>query len=165
VSDFVRALNSIKASRHVTWLTPSQGEALVALQRALRVPCSVNLFGPAGTGKTFLAWILTDEMGYAYFPHISYLEKIEVVPDTGIIVDNCGPERNVHRHTLRTLSFRNVRYSVLISRQSIRDYTHYVELGLTLEDQTHIWHNLMSIRLFRETDDVPNLWHLLNPHL
>lgn len=165
MSDFVRTLNLIKTHRNLAWLTPSQTDALVALQRTLRVPCSVNLFGLAGSGKTFLAWILANEMGYTYFPHFVYLQQREDLPEAGIIVDNCGPERKAHRNVLKVLSFRNVRHAVLISRQLIRDYTHYVELELTPKDQAHAWHNLTTIGLFREAGDVPNLWHLVNSYL
>lgn len=165
MSDFIRAMNLLKIHRASGWLTFSQKDALLALQRTLRVPCSVNLFGSAGTGKTFLAWILAAEMDFAYFPHLRHLQKTHDLPETGIIVDNCAPERKAHRNVLKVLSFRDVSHAVLISRQPIRDYTHYVALELTPRDQAHVWHNLMTIGIFRETDIVPNLWHLLNPHL
>lgn len=164
MSDFVRALNSIKTRRNTTWLTPSQQETLTALQRTLKVPCTVNLFGPAGTGKTFLAWTLADDLGYAYFSHLEHLVTKDLL-ETDIVLDNCRPEREAHRSVLKELSFRNVRHAVLVSRQLIRDYTHYVELRLTPDDQAKVWDNLTTIGLFRATEQVPNLWHLVNPHL
>lgn len=164
MSDFVRGLNLIKTRRDSDWLTPSQEEALAALQKTLRIPCTVNLFGPAGTGKTFLAWTLADHLGYVYFSHIEDFVT-EDWSGPGIIVDNCRPERRVHRDILKELSFRNVRYAVLVSRQLVRDYTHYVELELTPNDRTKAWDNLTRIGLFRENEQASNLWQLINPFL
>lgn len=164
MSDFVRALNLIKTKRDHTWLTPSQQKALAALERALKIPCTVNLFGAAGTGKTFLAWTLANNLGYAYFSHLEHFMTADW-PNSGIVVDNCRPERKAHREMLKELSFRNIRHAVLVSRQLIRDYTHYVELNLTPDDQTKAWDNLAAIGIFRESKQVPNLWHLVNPYL
>lgn len=165
MSDFIRALNLIKTRRTPTWLTASQQEALAALQEALRVLGTVNLCGAAGVGKTFLAWTLADELGYTYYPHINRLEQVEDLHTVGVILDNCRPERQAHRNMLKELRFRNVRHAVLITRPIIRDYTHYVKLRLTPDDQAKVWNNLTALGLFREINEVPNLWHLVNPHL
>jgi len=165
VSDLIRTLNLIKTQRDLAWLTVSQREALTALQEALRVPGTVNLFGATGVGKTFLAWTLADELGYIYFPHLDHFERVEDLHTTGIILDNCCPDRQTHRHTLKTLSFQNVRYAVLITRQMIQDYTHYVELVLTPDDRAKAWENLTTLGIFREGKELPNLWHVVNPHL
>jgi len=164
VSDFIRALNLIKTRRTPAWLTPSQQEALAALQEALRIPGTVNLFGATGVGKTFLGWTLADELGYTYFPHISRLEQLEDPQATGVILDNCQPERQAHRNTLKMLRFCNARYAVLITRQMVHDYTHYVELRLTPADQAKVCENLAPLGFF-EISETPNLWHLVNPHL
>ena len=165
MSDFIRILNLIKTRRDPTWLTTSQQEALLALRKALQIPGTVNLCGIAGVGKTFLAWILADELGYTYFPHIDRFMQSGGSLTDGVIVDNCQPERQIHRNTLKLLRFRNVRHTVLISRQLIRDYTHYVELRLTPDDQAKVWQTLTALGLFQEITEAPNLWHLLNPRL
>ena len=165
MGDLIRVLNLIKTRRNPTWLTASQQEALTALREALRIPGTVNLCGAAGVGKTFLAWTLSDELGYTYLPHINRLEQVEDLHTTGVILDNCRPERQAHRNTLKVLRFRNVRHAVLITRQMIDDYTHYVELRLTPADQVKVQGNLTTIGLFREINEAPNLWHLVNPHM
>ncbi len=165
VSDLIRTMNLIKTRRDLAWLTVSQQEALTALQETLRVPGTVNLFGAMGVGKTFLAWTLADELGYTYFPHLDHFERVEDLHMTGVILDNCRPDRQTHRHTLKTLSFQNVRYAVLITRQMIQDYTHYVELALTPDDRAKASKNLATLGTFREGKELPNLWHVVNPHL
>jgi hypothetical protein len=165
VSDFIRVLNLIKTRRNDAWLTASQQEAFSMLREALRIPCTVNLFGSIGVGKTFLAWILSDELGYTYFPHVDLLEQVEDLHTAGVILDNCLPARQVHRNVLKTLSFSNVSHAVLITRQMIRDYTHCVELVLTPTDQVKVRDNLIGLGFLQMISEAPNLWHLVNPHL
>ena len=165
MSDLIRVLNLIKTRRNLTWLTASQQGALAALRKALRVPGTVNLFGAEGVGKTFLAWVLAAELGYTYVPHISHLERDNDLQLAGVVVDNCQPGRLAHRDTLKMLRFQTVRRAVLVTRQIVDDYTYYVELGLTSDDQAKAQDNLASIGLFHKIDKAPNLWHLVNPHL
>ena len=164
MSDFIRALNLIKTRRNSSWLTDSQREALQALQRALRLPGSVNLCGSPGVGKTFLAWTLADELGYTYFSDIHRFTEAEHLTTAGVILDNCRAERQAHRNTLKALHFRDVHYAVLITREIVCDYTRYVELRLTQADRARVWDNLTSIGLFRKRTETPDLWHLVNPH-
>jgi len=165
VSKFVRTLNLIKTHRNVEWLTPSQSRALAALKSALRVPGTVNLCGPAGVGKTFLAWILADELGYTYFPHQEHFTRAEKVATPGVIIDNGQPNRQSHRNALKALQLRDVARAVLITRELVHDYTRYVELHLSPEDREKVRHNLASVGHFTHNVEVPNLWYLVNPHL
>lgn len=165
MSDFIRTLNLIKTRRDSSWLTPSQQEALALLREVLRVPGPVNLFGSVGVGKTFLAWNLTDILGYTYFPHPTHLEPVEQLNVAGVVIDNAQSGRQAHRGVLKALSFRDVKYAVLITRRPIQDYSHYVELNLTSIDQAKVRDNLASIGLFRPATDVSNLWFLVNPYM
>jgi hypothetical protein len=158
-------LNLIKTHRNIEWLTPSQSEALYALKKVLRVPGTVNLCGRAGVGKTFLAWALADDLGYAYFPHLKHFTQAEEIPASGVIIDNAKPDRQSHRNALKALQFQNVTRAVLVTRELIRDYTHYVELDLSPEDQEKVRHNLVSIGHLIHEVGVLNLWYLVNPHL
>ena len=165
MSDLIRTLNHIKTRRSHTWLTPSQREALIGLRRALQVPGPVNLFGAIGVGKTFLAWTLADELGFSYLPHTAQLKQVEALSTTGVILDNCHSDRRSHRDILKTLQFLNTSHAVLVTRQMIDDYTHYVELKLTSTDQAKVRDTLEALGLYHEVDQVPHLWHLVNPHL
>ena len=165
MSDFVRLLNLIKTRRDLTWLTPSQQAAFEELRRQLQVPGSVNLFGPVGVGKTFLVWALADELGYSYLPHVSHLDQVQGLAREGVIVDNCQTGRRAHRDLLRELSYRNVQHAVFVTRQLTHDYTYYVELKLTLEDQAKVQRNLVVLGYFRDFTEALNLWRLLNPCL
>lgn len=165
MSLFIRTLNQIKIHRQATWLTPSQQESLAQLKAGLRVPGTVNLCGPTGVGKTFLGWILAEELSYSYFTHFSHFQQVERVDTSGVIIDNCQSDRQTHRTMLKALNFRHINFAVLISRQLIYDYTYFVELSLTPVDQTKVWDNLITIGYYGKTTETPNLWLLVNPHL
>jgi len=165
VSKFVRTLNLIKTHCNVEWLTPSQSRALAALKDALRVPGTVNLCGPAGVGKTFLAWILAGELGYTYFPHLKHFMQAEEATTPGVIIDNGQSNRQSHRNTLKALQLRGVARAVLITRELVHDYTRYVELSLLPEDRAKVRRNLASVGHLTRDAEVPSLWYLVNPHL
>jgi len=165
MSEFIRLLNQIKTHRTEAWLTPSQVEAMTALQRALRIPGVVNLLGHVGVGKTFLGWSIADKMSYRYIPHIEQINDLQDMAIEGLVVDNCLPDRTAHRDVRKQLSFQNIRYAVVITRRMIDDYIPYVELKLADQDWYKVMENLGSIGAFRERASVTDLWQLLNPHL
>jgi ribosomal protein L30/L7E len=165
MTDFIRTLNLIKTRRNLTWLTVSQQEALESLRQALRVPGTVNLFGGTGVGKTFLGWFVADELDYTYFPHLENLKQAEYSNTSSVVLDNCQSSRQAHRDVLKILGFHNINHAILITRQMIQDYTHYVELKLTPADLTKVQDNLASVGLFYEASEETNLWHLVNPYL
>ena len=165
MSDLIRTLNVIKTRRDSSWLADSQQRALAELKEALRAPGTVNLCGPIGGGKTFLAWTLADELGYIYFSHLRYFEQADDVDAAGVILDNGWSKRRFHREALKMLRFRGVRHAVFVTRQLIQDYTHYVELRLTEADVTQVRDNLASVGIFHLATETPSLWHLINPYL
>lgn len=164
MSELIRILNSIKINRTGAWLTPSQRNVQAAIKELLRVPQTINLCGRAGSGKTFLAWHLADELGYVYLPHPDHLVYAESLVSEGLIIDNCRPDRRSHRDVLRILQLNSVLRAIFITRQIIQDYTRYVELKLTFSDQSKVCENLSTVGLFREPD-ARNLWNLVNPYL
>jgi hypothetical protein len=138
---------------------------MATLQKSLRIPGTINLFGATGVGKTFLGWSLAEVMGYRYLPHISHLDNLQSISLKGLIIDNCAPDRKSHRDIRKRLSFWNINRAVLITRFVIDDYTSYVELTLDEQDWAKVADNLRSIGTFRDIDPTSNLWQLLNPYL
>lgn len=165
MSEFIRTLNAIKKHRNIEWLTTSQSQTFAVLKKMLRAPGTVNLCGPAGAGKTFLTWVLADELNYAYFPCLKQFLQAEKVIVPGVIVDNNQPDRRSHRSVLKALQFSDVTHAVLVTRELIDDYTHYAELRFSAEDWEKICHNLSSIGCFSPKELVPNAWYLVNPYL
>lgn len=165
MSQLIRTMNLIKTHRSVEWLTPSQQRALLELEKSLRIPGTVNLSGATGVGKTFLAWILADKLGYAYFPHSECFSMTGRIETPGVIIDNNASDRRFHRNVLKTLQFTDIRYAVLITRQPFRDYTYLVELDLSQKDLEAARTNLSAIGLSLRSVEVTSLWDLINPYL
>lgn len=165
MSDFVRNLNRIKANRSYDWLTFSQQEAFTAVTKVLQIPGTINLFGREGVGKTFLAWVLADELGYTYFTHPTRLEQLELSKKIGVILDNCESSRRVHREMLKMMRFQQINRAIFITQKKIGDYTHYVELKLTLDDQEQVQQNLAGLGMVAAVSQQSSLWHMVNPHL
>lgn len=164
MSEFIRISNAIKIHRNDTWLTPSQRSADTAIRDMLRVPQTINLRGPVGCGKTFLAWHLADELGYVYLSSPSQLTQVETLGSKGLIIDNCHSDRWAHRDMLKILQMHHILRAIFITRQIIRDYTRSIELELGVSDPDKVCENLSTIGVFRGSD-APNLWYLVNPYL
>lgn len=164
MSAFVRNLNQIKTQYDATWVSPSQEKALNALIKAIRYPGTVNLWGPIGSGKTFLCWILARQMALTYVPHISFLDELALPQQNAVIVDNCLADRSSHRTLLNRLRMAGIQGAVLVSRELSQDYTRHVELMLTGEDLIQIRARLSTLGIFSSRTAIPNLWHLVNPY-
>jgi len=161
MSEFIHVINKIKAHKNFQWLTPSQKEAFKALKKALQKPEVVNLCGPVGAGKTFLCWILADELGYRYFPHRSRLEVTTSLNVSGVIIDNDLPNRESHRRLLVLLRMKNIHRAVVVTREVVQDYTCYVRLKITPMDIEKARENLLRMGVIR-TQKASNLWELVN---
>lgn len=164
MSEFVRISNAIKIHRNGSWLTPSQRSADTAIRGMLRIPQSVNLFGPVGCGKTFLAWHLADELGFVYLSSPSQLTQVEALGSQGLVIDNCHSDRWAHRDILKSLQMQHILRAIFITHRIIRDYTQSLELKLGVPDLDKVCENLATIGVFRGPD-APNLWYLVNPYL
>ena len=165
MSMLIRTLNLIKTHRDRTWLTPSQTRAFKQIVEALRAPGTVNLCGPVGVGKTFLTWILVDELGYVYLPHIYLLEASEISEAPGVIVDNAPSDRTSHRQVLLSLSLKGVRRAVIVTREIVQDYTRYVHMKLMPEDISKVEENLSTVGIKIGKRESRTLWELVNPAL
>lgn len=165
MSAYIRRLNAIKKACQSSWLTKSQKAALEMLVELSRAPGTVNLVGGVGVGKTFLAWLAARELNYQYVACPQQLTKLHGPPPKGIIVDNCHFTRTSHRELIKVVLSRQVPRAVFISRRIIQDYTHYVELSLTLADQSQVIWNLSSIGITVYDYEYENLWSIVSTNL
>jgi hypothetical protein len=109
--------------------------------------------------------MLADQLNYGYISHPEELGQVSRSELKGVVVDNCRPNRLAHRDLLKELRFHGIPHAVLVTRQMIYDYTHYVELHLTKEDEAQVQANLISVGIVLMRTNQLNLWHLVNPYL
>jgi len=86
MSTWFELLNQLKRRCSAEMLTPAQATAFNELCRLMLMPEWLNLSGPHGSGKTFLAWALSRATGGLYVPMPEDLD--ELPPQHTLIVDN-----------------------------------------------------------------------------
>jgi hypothetical protein len=97
MSTWLELMNDLKRRCSTEILTPAQIAAYERLCQIMNMPEWVNLSGPHGSGKTFLAWTVARATGAVYVPLPAQLDELEAHQHT-LIVDNAPyKEREVRR--------------------------------------------------------------------
>ncbi len=126
VPHWLRLSNELKARPPEPLLTPSQRGALEELESALAVPQWVNLHGPPGSGKTFVAWAHARRTGARHIPHHRRLESTEAgdwAPggkNVALLIDNAPVQEQAVRTLLARCALLGVDRVVLISQEPVR---------------------------------------------
>jgi hypothetical protein len=132
------AENQIKLLSDRSWLTPSQTtvyqELIPFLDEFHRV---VNLYGPQGVGKTFVAHILCKEDLTDYVPSPDLIHPA----DRPLVIDNAPFERTAVRSMRNQMRRHDLRQVILVSRYRAEDAIPSFALNVTPDD----------IRCFRAT--------------
>lgn len=126
MSLFTTWINLIKEKADEDWLTDSQREVYEPIQSRWKSAQFVNLHGPPGSGKTFIARLLAKKHGYAY------THDLEQAPASAaqVIVDNAEYTRMM-RPLARDLGLGRI---LLISRTPVREAMPKVNLELNDRD-------------------------------
>lgn len=126
MSLYVQWTNCIKERAEASWLTEHQREVYDRLLAHWHNQPFVNLYGSAGSGKTFIAWLL------AKTHHYVYTQDLREVPANApnVVLDNAGYSR-VLRPLARSMGLGRV---LLITRQRIPEAMPSVQLELTERD-------------------------------
>lgn len=169
-------LSKIWAKADYEWLTDSQKMALKELKNYLEIHRTVNLFGPVGSGKTFLMWIFTKKYpDWKYLPCIPK-EDYDEFSDHNLIIDNFYPAtREKYRKILYIAEMYQYKKLILITERPISDTIPMVKLETnTLEDIKKVLSNILTIVPSEVSSDLGyhmkdtspyNLWKIVNPLL
>jgi len=126
MSLYVTWINFIKEKAEESWLTESQRETYEALLSRWKSALFVNLHGPPGSGKTFVARLLAKQHDYVYVHDLG-----DASPGAQqVIVDNAEYSRMM-RPLARSLALGRI---ILISRHPIREAMPQLELTLNPKD-------------------------------
>ncbi|MFW6116685.1 MAG: hypothetical protein ACOC6F_03065 [bacterium] len=126
MSLYIEWINRIKEKADEEWLTDSQREVYESILSHWKAHPFVNLCGPSGSGRTFIARLLAKEHGYAYTHDIE-----EAPPDAAeVIVDDAQYSRTM-RLVARAKGLGRV---LLITSRPVREAMPRVELELDDKD-------------------------------
>jgi hypothetical protein len=126
MSLYIEWINLIKERADEEWLTDSQREVYERILSHWEAHPFVNLYGPSGSGRSFIARLLTKEHGYAYTHDIE-----EAPPDAAqVIVDDAQYSR-----TMRLVARANgLGRVLLITSRPVREAMPKVKLELDDRD-------------------------------
>jgi hypothetical protein len=167
VSYLLALLNRLKAEARLERLTDSQQAARSYLAHLLHFPERVNLYGEAGSGKTFLGWALAREYGASF--HTSPNAFYGATPNERRlqIVDNVPIESSDLRRLLAEMQLRNMRSAIIITQYANQLGLPAVHLPLpTVKDITIVYHNLSLLEHYAlQPRQQGSLWQIVHSTL
>lgn len=154
-------LNSIRQSYSEDWLMPSQRRCYNTLEKAASLHNPVVLLGPAGSGKTFLGWVLHRELG---LPFAASPATVPAAPSgkTNVIIDNADLTHLSARAVLGEAMVRGWTTAVILARDIDPEGVPTLRLASPAAlDVSQCLRNF-AIPLPANVDtDEDNLWRLL----
>jgi len=134
MSLYVQWLNLIKERSTAGWLTDAQRVVYDQIASQWQAAPFVNLCGPSGSGKSFIARLLAATHGYVY------VDELQAAPPgcPNVIVDDAQYTR-LMRPTAQLLKIGRV---ILVTRRPIADPMPRAQLALSERDVRQFLHNL-----------------------
>jgi len=158
--------NQLKIRARADKLADHQLRVFHDIAARRQYPQKLNLFGPAGAGKTFLGWALAYELDAAF---CAAPELLEPPPAAGtfVIVDNVDVEAYPFRRLLAALELYNVRSALLISRAPNPGLLPALRLPAPeADDLTVVLHNLSELEFYAlNSPESTNLWAIIRATL
>lgn len=157
--------NQLKIRARRDRLAEHQLRAFREIQAQWRHPQRLQLWGPAGAGKTFLAWALAYELDATYVAASELLA--DPPPDAPVIIDNVDVDAYALRRLLARLDLYNLRRALLIARAPNPGLLPTVVLPAPDEaDRTVVLHNLSELEFYAlQPADSANLWLVIRANL
>ncbi len=153
-------LNRLKAEARRDWLTDNQLIASAEIEKHWRFPERVNLYGPPGSGKTFLAWSLARASNAVFYPSPRLYHTATTRDVTPVVIDNAPDDAVAFRRLIGELQLNNTRTALIITKLPNR-------LGLptiflpppNTQDVDVVYRNLSLLDYYSFTPNyAENLW-------
>lgn len=152
MSLYIEWMNLIKSKANVSWLLKSQVPVYNALQTQWLRQRFVNLYGPPGSGKSFLGRLLASQNKYLFTTDLNEVPE----GSKNIVLDDASYVRS-----LRILaSERNLSHIILITQTQVNEAMPAVELRLNDTDVGQFQGVLAKYCQIYFTDSVPEGYDL-----
>ena len=163
MSRWLELTSQIKRRPPEIWMTPTQQAVLAQLEQWLMYPDTVNVYGDAGVGKTYLAWALARRLPGE---HVIVPERMGPQDDLveTIIVDNAPYTEQEVRRVLAQCSLRGANTVVLITRRRVALRMGCIELtSPTLEELRQVERNLANFSFQDQpVSEGATFWQVIN---
>lgn len=164
MSTWLELLNDLKRRCSAEILTPAQTAARERLCQLMSMPEWVNLCGPHGSGKTFLAWTVARATGGIFIPIPAELGESEAGQPT-LIIDNAPHKETEVRRLLARCDLLGASAVLLVTRAPVTLPMPCIELPPpTSEDIEQVSRFISRLGYFFEADrlpETPNFWDVM----
>lgn len=156
--------NTLKTTAAEADLVDSQSEALDQIRAQLQDEPLVALIGSNGVGKTFIAWVLCNELDYTYNTW-----PVESLSGPGAVVDNAPSERVDARAVRAHCRLNNVSNCVFITDHRMREAKTIPTVTLRLSNDeersiVHRWEKVSNSALELTSTSILSARKELNQH-
>lgn len=154
--------NDIKKRPPERYLTVTQRKVLEVICDWLKYPGIFNLYGPVGSGKTYLAWALTRVIGAIHIQIPSQLDQLESSNNI-LVIDNMPHTEVSVRRVLAKCNLHNAHSVILMTRTPITLRMQRIELPLPTQQDIEQVQADISYLAFQQMplDKGLNFWQLL----
>lgn len=164
MSTWLELHNQFKRRCSAEMLTPAQAVAYERLCQMMSMPEWVNLYGPHGSGKTFLSWVVARATGAAYVPDPLQIEQLEPGQQV-LVVDNAPFREDDVRRLLSRCSLLGAQTVLLTTRAAVLLPMPRVELPFPSAGDIDQLSRLISrLGYFFEAErlpEEPNFWDVM----
>lgn len=162
MSEFARTIDRIRNNMSESWLTDSQSAVWTQLKKLMGPPYYVvDIYGAAGTGKTFLGWLL-EKQGLAIYARADEAPWQSWQGQSLVVLDDHDSSRRAVRSLRSQLQLWGIGQAIVLTRQRAQDDIPCLHLAVTERDI-----QIAKATLYRELEvvipegDHRNLWDCL----
>lgn len=164
MSEWLRLLNEMKRRPVEEYFTPSQRAARDQICDLLRFPNRINLWGPYGSGKTYIAWAIVRATGAT---HVTLPEKLQLLepPHEILLIDNSPHHEPEVRRLMASANLLGATSVVFITREAVGMPMHHIHLLLPDPDEVQFIlasYGRLGFYQQHELPPKPNLWNIMH---
>lgn len=164
MSEWLHLLNEMKRRPMEEYLTPTQRVAREEICALLRFPNRINLYGPCGSGKTYVAWAVVRATGAAHIPVPEKLQSLER-PVEILLIDNAIHYESKVRQLMAQANLLGAESVIFITQQAVELPMHRVQLPLPKSNEVAtILAAYARLGFYQQRDipENPTLWNIMN---